>query len=347
MHQFGVGMVPQIPALNPHRPFAPSGLRHEVCPESSAAPAPAARRDPAAPVEMPPFGRALPPPGAQIEFPPLRPNSPTGSYVPGPGADPAVMETHRGMANHKYSTFRDHPDAAMRPAGGLKLGYAYADALMSFRAQVRSMPDQTQMCAQTYRIGNGEFLPVHPRPVQGAFGEVALPGGSYPPGTGLVIFSHPADPANPGRAGKPEPQEMLRAYQDRTNALHGQGTQVGMHMLYDAGTDMAYAYDGRLGADGKPKFFQAIVPQVPQVRTEAILPGAYTPAPPLSRPPREPELYVPGHEIFPPSAEVGYLVPPHISPRASQPASPARPHTPTPPASPKWDEWLDFTGGSP
>ena len=353
-------MAPQIPAGNQHRPRVPSGLRNEASADSPlghAQPSPqvpsqTVRPDQNAPIAMPAFGRGIPAPEIWTEFPPLRPHSPTGAYVPGPNADPAIDARHRGMANHKYAEFFDHPDAAMEPTGGLKLGYAYADALMGFRAQVRSMPDQTQMYAQTYRIGNGEFVPVHPQPVMGAFGEVALPSGSYPPGTGLVILSHPPDRANPGRAGRPEPQELLRAYQDRSNALHGPGSNVGMHMLYDAGTDMAYAYDGRLGADGKPKFFRAIVPPVPQVRTEAILPEAFAPAP-VQAPaigraaPAEQNLYIPAHEILPASPEIEYLMPHETGSRPSQPASPSPRSVPASPlasplASPKWDEWMDF-----
>ncbi len=359
---------PHVPNPNPHRARVQSGLRNEVQPDRQPLPIipqaqPATLRDPRIPIAMPPFGRPVPAHGNEVEFPPLRPHSPTGAYVPDRTADPATEARHREMANHKYATFMDHPDAPMTASGGLKLGKAYADALLGFRAQVRSMPDQSQRYVQTYRAQDGAFHAVHAQPVKGVFGEVAMPSGSYPPGTGLVILSHPAAPGGFGQAARPEAAEMLRAYQDRTNALRAPGSETAMHILYDAGSDQAFAFDGRLGHDGNPKFFHATIPEVSQVRTEAILPQAMPPAPRHASVAAAPDpvasasdRFIPGHELI--SAEDAAILDyfsPHglltnLNPRPGESGSASHPidlaSTPSAPASPKWDEWMDFNPGA-
>ncbi len=226
-------------------------------------------------LRMPPFDRAE----AHNAFMPLlapsRPHSPSNAYLPGANAEPHVEARHREMIDHNFATFAHHPAMPAGPAGRIELGRAHSEALLGFREQVWARGDLTLEYMQTYRVDNGRFTPVHPELVAGHVTEVAAPRGSYPPGTGLVIHSHPLQAVGRGTPSEPD---MLRAYLDRTNALQHPESRVASHMLYDPVTDRAYMYDGSLDAHGHPHYYEAVLPPPPTPPVPSPLPVAQ-PAP--------------------------------------------------------------------
>lgn len=208
---------------------------------------------------MPPMDRVETQNAWMPSLAPPRPHSPSNAYLPGANAHAPTEARHREMIDHNFATFAHHPDMPRGPAGQIMLGQAHSDAVLAFRHQVLSQPDLGREYAQTYRIQDGRFEPVHPNLIAGHTTEVAMPSGSYPAGTGLVIHSHTVNHAT----GFPSEPDLLRAYQDRTNALQQPGTMVASHILYNPGNDRIFIYDGSLNAHGHPQFFQAIVPPPP------------------------------------------------------------------------------------
>lgn len=271
------------------------------------------------------------------QFPPQRPHSPSGAYLPGPNAEPRVEARHLEMIDHNFATFAHHPAMPAGPAGQIQLGRAHAEALTGFRQQVWANGDLTREYAQSYRVDNGRFMPVHPQLVPGHVNEVAMPSGSYPPGTGLVIHSHAINSAN----RYPTESDMLRAYADRTNVLQHPESRVASHILYDPSSDRAYMYDGTLDAHGNPHYFLAVVP--PQSTLPLRSPRPPTPPPmQIAQPaPRTAEqIQVPAWlNANTPTGSPAPRSPqrPDSSASAQRNASGAQ--------SPYWDEWMDFSGG--
>jgi hypothetical protein len=189
---------------------------------------------------------------------PDRPHSPSNAYVPRLNADRGTESRLRAMVDHTFENLEPHPAMPAGPTGEITLGREHSDALLAFRNQVLAQPDHSRQYAQTYRIEDGRFVPNHPALIEGQRAEVAMPGGSYPAGTGLVIRSFNADHAS----GLPGEADLLRAYQDRTNFLHHPDTQVASHILFNPRDDSAYMFDGTLDAHGTPQYFGlAVSPQ--------------------------------------------------------------------------------------
>ena len=280
-----------------HAPQTPAQERHGSLP----APHPTYGTPFDQAVALQPLDRAQSNTGMEPHFAPLRPYSPSEAYLPGFNAEPHVESLHREMVNHNFATFMHHPQAPMAPAGRYVLEPSIADALLQFRSQVRAMPDPFHEFAQTYRMVDGNRMEaVRPGLITGFQNEVRLPEGSFPPGTGLVIHSHPPSRDGIQVPGRPSEADMLRAYQDRTNALQDPRSNVTSHILYDHGTDNAYIYDGRLGPDGNPRYYQAVLPPGHQAANQAVTPHqqaeAHThpnPELPIAAAPSQERAYLP------------------------------------------------------